>query len=105
MGPKSARKKTLPEKEDRIDRLEQMLEGLLGVIALKKPENPPQQGGRRADDMKHGSAWQGDDRSLGNLKLTPYGRPVCGKCGTEGHIMRECGRTSNVQIVCMDAVE
>lgn len=39
-------KPTLPAKEDRIDRLEHMMEELLGSMATRTTGNPPQQGWR-----------------------------------------------------------
>jgi hypothetical protein len=86
---------TPPSKEVRMNG---MLEGLLGTIAVKK--NPPLQG-LRVDDTQHKPAWHRDDRNLGNLNWTSDGRPVCGRCGTEGQIKKECSRTPDgQQIVC-----
>jgi hypothetical protein len=101
---------TPPAKDERMDRLERMMEDLLGAVAAKKPENPPQQGWKTGDAQR-GPPWQGQGRRPVNLRWTPDGRPVCGKCETEGHIMRDCprsnrkqqmdfGRTPDGQFVC-----
>jgi hypothetical protein len=99
-----------PAKDERMDRLERRMECMLGAVAANTPENPPQQGWKTGD-AQQGPPWLKQGRRPVNLRWTPDGRPVCGKCDTEGHIIRDCprsnqqqqmdfGRTPDGQFVC-----
>lgn len=97
-----------PLEKASLDRLEKMLEGLIGAIGTKKTEQPPKTSG------SHGGTGQ---RSAPQWRIqwTPYGQPICMKCNAVGHIKRDCPkiaqkerqarRRSDGNIVCFGCGE
>ncbi|KZR96541.1 Uncharacterized protein APZ42_009062, partial [Daphnia magna] len=98
-------KQTPTAESERMDRIEKLLEGLMGAVALRNASGAAAQQGERAESQQYWS----DNRSI--LKWTSDGEPICSRCKTEGHIGRECptrtngqgglrGRTLDGQVVC-----
>jgi hypothetical protein len=95
-----------PVKEDRLERLEKMMEGLMGAIVPKPAGQPPQQGWNPGN-IQQRPGWNNRE-----LQWTPDGQPICFGCRQVGHLNRDCpttprrrSRTEDGKIICFGCNE